>query len=460
MPVHKLKDHKQWTHIGFDGKLQFRKPIDIPFVTYSNHLPCVEVNTYMRTLVMTNKKQGTLRSKAHNINHLVRFVEAQPIVSKFSQLSDSTFRLFVQNLQVEREASGELKRSNNTVISIARSCIDFLCFVQSFHDLSNFIGTDKSNSIQIIEKPYKHKPEGYKGFVEGVRQTHSAFPTPDAKKKRHPVSEEDALKVWNYIKTQPSKDKRKRDMALYTAMEQLGARVSELHLIKWSDYEGARRTGSLKLTTLKRKDDQSTRYIPVPSVLLTSISDYGKVRKKVMKKKKVKHDFLYISLTTGKPLTADSWTTYINGWQKELGIEGAISPHLWRHAFVTDKLKELILTNAEINSKDDFRKHLLHTATFKQQLQQWTGHTNLSSLDTYIDLVFADLNGYTTVYNAVSLSSSVKLVERQIEALEGQITNKEITTTAALIEIKHLLNAFQADIDKCIEDSSISQRCR
>ncbi|MDO6498884.1 tyrosine-type recombinase/integrase [Photobacterium sanguinicancri] len=457
MPIHKLKDHKQWTHIGFNGKLQFRKPIDIPFVTYSNHLPCVEANAYIRTLVMTNKKQGTIRSKVHNINHLIRFVETQPIIIKFSQLTDSTFRLFIQSLQGEREANGELKRSNNTVISIARSCVDFLCFVQSFHDLINFIGTDKSNSIQIIEKTYKHKPEGYKGFIEGVVKTHSAFPTSDAKKKRHPVSADDALKIWNHIKTQPSKDKRKRDMALYTAMEQLGARVQELSLIKWNDYEDARRTGSLKLTTLKRRDDKTNRYIPVPSVLLRSFSDYGKVRKKVMKKKKVKHDFLFISLTTGNPLTADSWTTYINGWQKNLGIKGTISPHLWRHAFVTEKLKELILINAEINSKDDFRKHLLHTATFKQQLQQWTGHTNLSSLDTYIDLVFADLNGYTAVYNAVALMSSVKLVERQIEALEEQITSKEITATAALTEIKYLLNAFQADIDKCIDNAAISQ---
>ncbi|GGK50202.1 tyrosine-type recombinase/integrase [Aliivibrio fischeri] len=452
MPLHKLNNHKQWTHIGFDKKLQFRKPINIPFITYSNHLPCVEANAYIHYLVVTNKKQGTLRSKAHNINTLVRFVENQPSITKFSQLNDSTFRLFIQGLQVERKANGELKKSNNTVITIAHSCIDFLLFVQSFHDLSNFIRTDKSNSIRILKKNYKRKPEGYKGFSEGVKYTHSAFPTPDAKKKRHPVSEEDAIKIWQYIKLQTSKDKRKRDMALYTTMEQTGARVEELSLMKWSDYEEARRTGSLKLITLKRQDDKTTRYVPVPNILLASISDYGKVRKKIMKKKKVKHDFLFISLTTGKPIAAGSWTTYINNWQKELGIEGAISPHLWRHAFVTDKLKELILTDAEINNKDDFRRRLLHTATFKQQLQQWTGHTNLNSLDTYIDLVFADLNGYTTVYNAVSLSSSVKLMERQIAVLEEQILKKELKTTAALIEIKSLLNAFKSDIKKCTEE--------
>jgi len=457
MPVHKLKNIELWSHLGFDEKLVFRNPIDIPFITYSSHVPCFEVNAYIHTLMLKNLKKDTIRGYAHDIVHLLRFIEVQPSIKKFSQLSDSTFRLFLQNLQVERKPNGELKRKNNTIIKIAHTCLEFLYFVQSFHDLSNFIGMDKGNSVQTFEKPYKFKREGYKGFIQGVKITHSAIPTPDEKKKRHPVSENDALKVWNYIKTQPSKDKRKRDMALYTAMEQLGARVSELHLIKWSEYEEARRTGMLRLTTLKRKDDQTTRQIPVPNVLLMSISDYGKVRKKVMKKKKVKHDYLFINLNTGNPLTADSWTTYMNLWKKELGIVGELHPHLWRHAFITDKLKEIILIHTEINSKDDFRKHLLHTTTFKQQLQQWTGHTMLSSLDIYIDLVFSDLNGYTKVYNAVSLSSSVKLVERQIETLEEQITNKEITATAALIEIKNLLGAFQADIDKCIEEPCFSK---
>ncbi len=242
-------------------------------------------------------------------------------------------------------------------------------------------------------------------------------------------------------------------MALYTAMEQLGGRVSELHLIKITDYEEARRTGMLTLTTLKRKDDNATRKIPVPHLLLSVIADYIKVRKKVMRKKKVQHDYLFISLKTGLRLSADSWTTYMNSWKKELGIEGELHPHLWRHAFITDKLKELILATKEVNDKDDFRKHLLHTQTFKMQLQQWTGHTILSSLDTYIDLAFADIHGYTEVYNAVSLKSSVELAKRQIELLEEQIARKELTPTAALCEIKELLGAFQSDIDKSIVSS-------
>ena len=453
MAVRKLKGFEQWSHLGFDGKLIFRKPLDIPFVTYSNHVPCYEANAYIHKLIVRNLKSDTIRGYAHDIIHLVHFIEKQPLLSRFSQLTDATFTLFIQSLQAERTPLGELKRRNNSVIKTANTCLDFLQFIQDFHDLSAFIGKDKGNSIQILEKPYKRKQEGYKGFIEGVKVTHTAVPTKDEIKKRHPVSEDDALRVWEFIKTQKNKDKRRRDMALYTAMEQLGGRVSELHLIKMTDYEDARRTGMLTLTTLKRKDDNTTRKIPVPHLLLSMIADYVKVRKKAMRQKKVQHDYLFISLTTGHPLSADSWTTYMNVWKKELGIEGELHPHLWRHAFITDKLKELILASKEVNNKDDFRKHLLHTQTFKMQLQQWTGHTILSSLDTYIDLAFADIHGYTEVYNAVSLKSSVELAKRQIELLEEQIARKELTSTAALVEIKILLEAFQSDIDKSIISS-------
>nr|MBF4427038.1 site-specific integrase [Vibrio anguillarum] len=75
------------------------------------------------------------------------------------------------------------------------------------------------------------------------------------------------------------------------------------------------------------------------------------------------------------------------------------------------------------------------------------------SLDTYIDLAFADIHGYTEVYNAVSLKSSVNLAKRQVELLREQVARKELTTTAALREFEVMLEAFQLDIDKSIVSS-------
>lgn len=450
MPYCKLNDFEQWSHLGFNGELVMKKPVDIPFFTYSNHMPCYEANMYIHKRLLKSVKAGTLKSDAGQITHLIRFVETQPTINSFSDLTDATFKLFVQNLQTERDPMGELVRSNNRVIAIAERCLDFLHSVQEFHDLKNFIGSDKSNSIQTIEKPYKIKIEGQKGYLEGVTISHSSIPHKDSLKHRHPVSSDDALRLWEYLKKQPvGKEKRTRDKAMYVVMEQLGARITEFHLISFSDYENARRSGMLKLVTLKRKDDNNTRYIPVPQIVLDYIAPYIKIRRKVMKTKKVKHDFLFINLKNGKPFSADSWGTYLNGWKRDIGISGSLHAHLFRHAFITEKLKEIILAHNEINNKDDFRKHLLHTTRFKQQLQQWTGHTLLSSLDTYIDLVFEDINGYTETYNAISLKSSVNLAKRHLNEIRQMYKEKEISRVEYDLRLDELLEAFEKDIDNC-----------
>ena len=57
MAVSNLKGFEQWSHLGFDGKLIFRKPLDIPFVTYSNHVPCYEANAYIHKLIVRNSKK-------------------------------------------------------------------------------------------------------------------------------------------------------------------------------------------------------------------------------------------------------------------------------------------------------------------------------------------------------------------------------------------------------------------
>lgn len=75
MAVRKLKGFEQWSHLGFDGKLIFRKPLDIPFVTYSNHMPCYEANAYIHKLIVRNLKSDTIRGYAHDIIHLVRIPE-------------------------------------------------------------------------------------------------------------------------------------------------------------------------------------------------------------------------------------------------------------------------------------------------------------------------------------------------------------------------------------------------
>lgn len=456
MPITRLYNFERWDFYSpLDQKLKMVDADDTPFITYENGVPCSEANMYMHkqlTGVRSRRvKGGTLRTYANCIIHLVRFIELQPDMTSFSQLTDSTFRLFVQGLQGERNKIGELLRSNNRVIDIAQRCLDFLLFIQYFHNLENFIGKEKQNAIHIKTKTHRIYIEGTKNKKEIETVTHACVPTKDAVKRKLPVSEDDALKVWEFVQTQKNREKRLRDIALYQCMEQTGGRVTELHLITVDDFNKAKATGEnphLKLTTLKRRDDKVTRSIPIPRSLLRDINQYMKVRKKVLKRLKIKdHGYLFISLTTGQPFQAQSWSTYLNKWKKELDIKGELHPHLYRHAFITNKLKEIILQHKNINSADKFREHLIHTEKFKMQLQQWTSHTHLHSLDRYINLVFADLNGYSKTYNAVALKDSVTIVKRQITSVKKQLKEKEITMTEGLLMVEEILTAFEGDIN-------------
>jgi len=459
MPISLLKDFELWGFYSpLEHELRMVDASNTPFVTYDNGMPCFEANMYMhQQLKLTRSRRvngGTLNTYAKHIHHIVRFCYKNKL--RLSQLTNSTFTLFVQGLQGERDKLGELVRSNNHVIQIAQRCLNFLCFVQVCHDLNNFIGKGAENAIRITIKIHQISIEGSKKKKEVEVISHSSIPTKDAVKNKFPVSEDDALKVWNFIKTQENREKRLRDIALYQCIEELGARVSEVHLITLKDIENAIKSGvnpHLSIETLK-KEDNSSRSIPVTSALLTDIKQYiNKVRKKVIKRtlgKNKDHGYLFVSLTTGRALQSATLTRYMNKWKYELGIKGELHPHLYRHAFITNKLKEIISQHKDITSADKFREHLLHTERFKMQLQQWTGHTHIHSLNTYIDLVFADLHGYSIAYNAVQLNDSVKIVKRQIQRAKQQLKGKEITVTEGILLIEETLSAFEKDIEQSL----------
>jgi site-specific recombinase XerD len=461
MSVSRLTKFSTWDFFNpLENKLTFINADEIPFITYPNRMPCYEANIYMTAQLhkgLSRKvKGGTIDNYAHCIIHLVNHCYKNQI--RFSQLTDSSFTLFVHSLQGERKKSGQLARSNNRVRNIVSQCLSFLVFIQELHDLENFIGTGKHNTIRIIKKEYKISNEGspYKEIVSYI--SHTAMPSKDPVKKRLPASENDMLKAWKYIGSLENKEICERDKILYQCMEFLGARVTEIDMITVRDIEDAIATGStpyLKLSTLKRRDGDQTRNIPIPPGILSNIKRYIRiVRRKNIKRtigNKNDHGYLFISTTTGKHLDTKTITHIVNKWKKGADIISEFHPHLFRHSFITNKLKEIVLKHKEINSADKFREYLLHTERFKMELQQWTGHTKPYSLDIYIHLVFKDLAGYSKTYNAVQLNDSVKVMHRSIEQLKKEIQLKKISATETLLIFEESLIAFEKHIQSSLK---------
>lgn len=453
--VNKINSFKFWTHVdvlSLDKSLVFTKPHALRFVSYSDGTPCIEANMFLHSIARSSKgsAETTIRTYSGRITHLINFVERQPYLKKFSDLTDASFKHFVQTLLTERKKDGKLRRKSNTARAIALTSIKFLYFIRDFHDLSNFIGTDKSNKIKSEETIYSVSPEGFKYKFPRISITHDAIPAQDEMKRRLPVSVDIALQVWRYISNQSNFSKKRRDCALYRTMEHLGARVQEMHLIRLEDFYNAQKSGSnpfMSITNLKRRGDSSNRNIPVTKAYLREVAKYVNIRNNIIRARGIKdHGFLFININTGQPLISSTWTKYLNIWKKELKIEGQLHPHLYRHAFVTDKLKEIILQHTECTDADSFKRTVMHTENFKMKLKEWTGHTNLSSLDIYIHLIFDELNGYAKVYNALSLKDSISSVKQDLAQIKEQLKSRKITTTECITELEGLISAFEADI--------------
>lgn len=466
--VNRVENFKFWTHmdvLSLDKSLVFTEPHTLRFISYSNGSPCVEANMFLHSVSLSSirRSQSTLHTYSGRITHLVNYVERQPYIKKFSDLSDASFKHFIQMLQSERKSNGQLKRASNTVREIALTCIKFLYFIKVFHDLPNFIGTDKSNKIIIKETVYYISPEGRKYKIPKHSITHVAIPAKNESKRRLPVSDDIALKVWSYISTQENISKKRRDCALYRTMEKLGARVQELHLITLKDFQNAQKSGRnpfISITNLKRRGDSANRNIPVTKAYLREIAKYVNIRNNLIRGKGIKdHGFLFININTGQPLKSSTWTKYLNIWKKELNIQGQLHPHLYRHAFVTDKLREVILQHHECTDADSFKRTIMHTENFKMKVIEWTGHKNISSLNIYVHLIFDEINGYAKVYNALSIKDSISIVEQDLEQISKELKIKKLTPTKCIVELQSLISAFMADIQDSIErtDDSLSK---
>ena len=278
--VNKIENFKFWTHLemlSLNKSLELTAPRTLRFISYSDGTPCIEANMFLHDLAISSQSnsEDTIRTYSGRITQLITFVERQPYLKKFSDLSDASFRHFIQTLQVERKSNGQLKRVSNTVREIALTCIKFLYFIKGFHDLSNFIGTDKANRIETTERVYTISLEGVEKKITRLSIIHDAIPAKNEEKKRLPVSENIALKVWNHVSTQKNVQKKRRDCALYRTMEKLGARVQEIHLITLKDFENAQKSGNnpyISITNLKRQVKNSNRNIPVTRAYLREIA--------------------------------------------------------------------------------------------------------------------------------------------------------------------------------------------
>jgi len=373
-------------------------------------------------------------------------------------LTDNEFTLFIKSLQGERRADAALKRGANSVIAIGRVCLDFLACVGRFHGENDFVG----QKGQIRGHRRSFVVGNSRSTNKGVVKTywhHRAFPTPDTREKRLPISNTNIKKLRDAILDASSSIYlRKRRYTMMTLLEITGARRSEVaDLTVQSVHEAAQmKEPQLKFETGKRGGNRTkTRLVPVSRIDVDSLLEFiEKNRRTVIRRTcGIENDggYLLVNERTGKRLNANTITQEVAMLRNSAGIDEKACAHMFRHRRVT-KLFRALIEQHNLENVDDFRRALLDVESIKREVQQWTGHTNVASLDVYIHLAFDEITNFRKTIDGVMAVNAIESARRQIEQIREEM-KAELSPYEASRQLTALINAISDDL-KALTDTT------
>ncbi|WP_042918304.1 tyrosine-type recombinase/integrase [Pseudomonas tolaasii] len=423
----------------------------IPMLRYPNGSWCHYSNCYMHSLyrkgLSRNNKGGTLKTYAGNISHLLRFCSHNAI--EVSQMTDSFFVLFMQSLLNDTKSllTARTARSTTSILTIGKTCIDLLVYIGEITGRDEFVGKD--GVIKAERKKAEIDIGKGKKRITKYYWHHRSFPEPSPDKKRFPITEAHSNSIITAAASTEDLFLRKRRFVMLKLLSHTGCRRSELVSITTHDVYAALHdpTIGLKLLTAKKRGNSNHhRYLPISIPDLKFIVSYIEFNRLPKIKSLGVQDggLLFISARTGKGLLPNTITQEISELAVLAGLNEHLSPHMYRHRFITQHFIKLIIQH-DFNNPDDFRNLLINTESFKREVQQWTGHTNVNSLDNYIHLAFSDISNRKIVANAAirsqhlsSLLQTVKMAQAEIAAGFSSSSVDELLNT-----ISEYLNELQ-----------------
>ena len=424
-------DYRLPLAIDLRGKTITANADNIPMMSWPNNRWCFEANIYMLELYekgLNRRNGGTLKSYAANISHLIRYCFYNQ--TDFINLSDSQFVMFIKGLQGEQKNlnSSVRKRNANTIISIGRNCLAFLNFVGQFYNQYEFV--NKNGRIRAEQKEFQIKIEGRHRRKTLLRKYwhHNALPAPDSKIKVLPINTNNIKKLRTAIgEISNSLFIKYRRRIMLMLLEVTGGRRGEIASLTIKSVKRAceMQEPMLELITLKRRGDP-IRMIPIPRIDLDMLSNFIEKQRRYVIKNTLglsdDHGYVFISETTGKPIKAQTISQEIFALAKAAGIEEKVHAHMFRHRFITKLFVALIEHHSFVNV-DDFRRALLDTTSMMQKVQQWTGHSNLASLEIYINLAFDELSSFNKTYDAVILSRLIDSIRNHVALIRSDVNN-------------------------------------
>ncbi|MDR6914447.1 site-specific recombinase XerD [Pseudomonas sp. 3296] len=424
----------------------------IPTLSWPNGSWCIEANFWMLKLYEQGRSRsqrgGTLLSYATNISHLLRYIYAQK--TSLLNITDSQFCFFITTLLGERADNGTKKREQNHVVNIGRNCLQLISYA------SEIFATPPRLSIGE-KKIVITAPNGNR--IKRIVQSHPALALTSRISRRFPINAENIkkLRVAAHRDKDSSSFIKARRRVMIRAFEMTGGRRMELSLLTIDAINRAELTGYLPVRTVKRGQSQSqisgarseqpkiTREIPISVLDLKLLKDFiTDHRAPLVGKflsKEHDHGYLFVSERTGSPLQPNHMTAELSTLKRLSGIEEPISPHLFRHRFIT-KIFVAELLKTEISTLKDFKAAMLCNESLKRKVCELTGHKNLSSLDVYIHLAWDEVDDLRMSLPNIVKLQSIDAIREQLNELLAKLNEDKMTPEHSTL--LNLLASFEA----------------
>ena len=421
------------------NKLNTLDGSNMPFMTWPNGMPCLQANAYMiKTRMKPGRggdgpsrigtKGGTFGEYAGQISHLIRFCYYNNL--SFIALSDDDFCDFIDGLRAERKPNNPKlpKRSERTIIGIGRRCLNFLTHVGEMSGLHNFVGIDGTISIYMVDSVFYRNGKALKR--SSVH--HRSFRTPDARKTRRPIGEATIAKLRSAIdEISTSEFLSNRRHLMVSLFEELGARRGEIQLITVAEVLAAAKVKkpTIPVTTLKRGGMGLTRALELSPPMIDELTNYIRGdRFTIMKRFKgvPDHGFLFVTERGGRPLGIDTFTSEFSLIRRAAGVEEQACAHLFRHAFCTNIVAQLIAETQAL-SPDSFRQTLMTNKMLAERAMAKSGHATLESLLDYVDAAFKVKSKYEQVIHNVEVARTYETYEKRRKRLLDDFEKEKIS---------------------------------
>jgi site-specific recombinase XerD len=424
----------------------------IPTLRWPDGAWCIEANMWMLHLYEQGRSRtergGTLLTYATHLSHLLRFAYASN--TPFLVITDVQFSFFVLGLQGQRTDTGAHVRNQNSVLNIVRTCLDFI------HYLAAAFACQAKLSIHTraysIGLPDQRK-------ISREKLSHPAMPLETRISRRLPISTANIKRLRLAAFSDPAANAfvKERRRVMIRTLEMTGGRRLELKHLTLAAVAHARKTGHLRMLVAKQAGqtlladgtDNSPalkyREIPISERDIQLLADYVDLHRAPLMvrrlKGKVDHGYLFVSETSGRPLCANTLTFEIQKLRTLAQIDEPVSPHLFRHRFIT-KIFVAEILRSPIMTLDDFKAALLNTETLKRKVQELTGHKNIKSLDVYIHLAWDEAGQLRETFPTVEKLQSLSAITEQVTHLMAQLDQPDLNQSSrALLD---LIVAFEA----------------